>query len=162
MSELIAADGTPEEVLPGAPAVTAHEDPKVVPEVTPAPNDAPERNLSPEPAEEEPKTFPLDYVQKLRDESAKYRQRAAKTEELGKRLHVALVEKSGRLQDASDLPYDEAFLDDPDALSAAIDALLTAKPHLASRKPSGVIPQGATATPSSGSLSGLLRRNAGL
>lgn len=151
MSDLTAADGTPEEVLPGAPAVTAHEDPQ-----------SPVENSTPEPVEEEPKTFPLDYVQKLRDESAKYRQRAAKTEELGKRLHLALVEKSGRLQDASDLPYDEVFLDDPDALSAAIDALLTAKPHLASRKPSGVIPQGATATPSSGSLSGLLRRNAGL
>lgn len=118
-----------------------------------------------EPAEEvqeEPKTFPLEYVQKLRDESAKYRQRAAKTEELGKRLHTALVAATGRLQDPSDLPYDEVFLDDPDALSAAIDALLNSKPHLASRKPSGVIPQGATAVPSTGSLSGLLRRNAGL
>lgn len=148
--EMTAADGTPEEVLPGAPATTAHEDPKVSLEA------------APEPVEEEPKTFPLDYVQKLRDESAKYRQRAAKTEELGKRLHVALVQQSGRLQDPTDLPYDEVFLDDPDALSAAIDALLTAKPHLASRKPSGVIPQGATAPASSGSLSGLLRRNAGL
>jgi hypothetical protein len=42
---------------------------------------------------------------------------------------------AGRLADPSDLDYDEAHLTDPDALNAAIDALLRAKPHMASRIP---------------------------
>lgn len=118
-----------------------------------------------EPAEEpveEPKVFDLTYVQKLRDESAKYRQRAAKADELGQRLHTALVSASGRLQDASDLPFNPEHLEAPEALEQAIEALLAAKPHLASRKPSGFIPQGATAVSAAPSLAGILRRNAGL
>lgn len=111
---------------------------------------------------EEPKVFDLPYVQKLRDESAKYRQRAAKADELGQRLHTALVAASGRLQDASDLPFSPEHLEAPEALEQAIEALLAAKPHLASRKPSGFIPQGATAVSAAPSLAGLLRRNAGL
>ena len=114
-----------------------------------------------EQAPEEPKTFDEKYVSKLRDESARYRQRAQRADQLAQRLHAALVTGTGLLQDPSDLPYDESHLDDPEALTAAIEALLATKPHLANRKPSGFIPQGATGAPSSLGLAGILRSNAG-
>lgn len=110
----------------------------------------------------EPKTYDESYVKTLRKESAGYREKAKRVDELGARLHAALVKTDGRLQDPSDLPYELEHLDDPEALTAAIDALLTAKPHLASRRPAGFIPQGATGDTGNGfSLAGMLRKNAG-
>jgi len=109
---------------------------------------------------EDAETFPRDYVLKLRDENAKYRQRAADRDEIAAKLHTALVQATGRLQDASDLPFDQTHLDDPDALTAALDALLTAKPHLATRKPSGSIGQGVSGVSDTFSLAGALRSNA--
>lgn len=105
-------------------------------------------------------TFPRDYVVKLREESAKYRQRAADRDEVATRLHTALVAATGRLQDPSDLPFDEAHLSDAEALSTAVDTLLQVKPHLATRKPSGNIGQGVSGVPDMVSLSGLLKANA--
>lgn len=110
--------------------------------------------------DDEPDTFPREYVTKLRDESAKYRQRAGKADDLAKRLHVALVTATGRLADATDLPFDEAHLDNPKALTKAIDDLLAAKAHLASRKPIGDVGQGAKPEPVNVSLAGLLRASA--
>ena len=92
--------------------------------------------------EEEPDTFPRPYVEKLRDENAKYRQRAQRSDDLAQRLHEALVTATGRLQDPTDLPFDESHLDDPEALQAAVEDLLARKPHLASRRPFGDIGQG--------------------
>ena len=69
-------------------------------------------------------TFPRDYVEKLRDENAKYRQRAQRADDLALRLHAALTESTGRLQDAGDLPFEESHIDNPEALTAAIDELL--------------------------------------
>lgn len=86
-------------------------------------------------------------MEKLRDENAKYRQRARQADELGQRLHTELVRATGRLADPSDLAYSEEHLADPDALAAAIDELLTRKPHLATRRPTEEIRQ--VATPSS-------------
>lgn len=120
----------------------------VLPEVTPV-------------SDETPETFPREYVEELRQENGKYRQRAQQADDLAAQLHTALVSATGRLQDASDLAFDEAHLSDPDALTAAIDALLTAKPHLASRKPVGNIGQGATVAAGSFNLAGVLRSNAG-
>lgn len=114
---------------------------------------------TPEPVDDA-ETFPRDYVQKLRDENAKYRQRAAARDEIAAKLHTALVQATGRLQDASDLPFDQTHLDDPDALTAALDALLTAKPHLATRKPMGSIGQGVSGASDTFSLAGALRSNA--
>jgi hypothetical protein len=91
-------------------------------------------------------TFPREVVEKLRQENGKYRQRAQKADDYAKRLHTALVAATGRLADPTDLPYVEEHLDDADALTAAVDDLLDRKPHLASRRPSGDIGQGATAT----------------
>ena len=124
-----------------------------VTEVTPA------TDVAPEPADDA-ETFPRDYVLKLRDENAKYRQRAADRDEIAAKLHTALVRATGRLQDADDLPFDPSHLDDPDALTAALDALLTAKPHLATRKPMGSIGQGVSGASDTFSLAGALRSNA--
>ncbi|MCV7300658.1 hypothetical protein H7J93_13565 [Mycobacterium barrassiae] len=97
-------------------------------------------------------TFPRSVVEKLRQENGRYRQRAAQADAYAQRLHAALVAATGRLADPADLPFDAEHLDDPDALTAALDALLTDKPHLASRKPSGDIGQG-NRGPASGSFS---------
>ena len=105
-------------------------------------------------------TFPRDYVVKLRDENAKYRQRAADRDEIATRLHTAIVAATGRLADPSDLAFADEHLSDPEALTAAVDALLQAKPHLASRKPSGNIGQGVSGVSDTVSLSGLLKANA--
>lgn len=90
----------------------------------------------------EPETFPREYVEKLRDENARYRQRAGKADELSKRVHRLMVERTGRLADPDDLAFDEEHLDDEDALTAALDDLLAHKPHLAARRPRGDIGQG--------------------
>lgn len=108
----------------------------------------------------EDETFPRSYVERLRSENAKYRQRAQRADELGERLHRELVARTGRLADPSDLEYDPEHLDDPEALTAAVDALLEAKPHLASRKPTGSIGQGVSVTGGSVDLAGLLRSRA--
>ncbi len=110
--------------------------------------------------EEDAETFPRDYVVKLRDENAKYRQRASDRDEIAARLHTALVTATGRLQDPSDLPFDEDHIVDPDKMVEAIDALLQVKPHLASRKPTGDIGQGVTSSSDDFSLTALLKSNA--
>lgn len=111
-------------------------------------------------AEEKPDSFPRDYVEKLRDENAKYRQRAQRSDELAQRLHTALVEATGALQDPSDLAFDESHLDDPEALQKAVDELLAAKPHLAARRPRGDVGQGQTGSSNTVDLAGLLRARA--
>ncbi|WP_216343087.1 hypothetical protein [Dermacoccus nishinomiyaensis] len=105
-------------------------------------------------------TFPREYVEKLRKEAADARVKAKRADDLAARLHTALVAATGRLADPSDLPFDDAHLEDADALNAAVDALLARKPHLASRRPVGSIGQGATAPADSVSLAGILRHNA--
>lgn len=112
--------------------------------------------------QQEPETFDREYVEKLRKENGKYRQRAQKADTLAKRLHTELVRATGRLADPDDLPYDEAHLEDADALGDAIEELLTRKPHLASRKPHGDIGQGAGRdTPAVVDLAAMLRQRAG-
>ncbi|HRD11809.1 MAG TPA: hypothetical protein PLI79_08100 [Mycobacterium sp.] len=104
----------------------------------------------PQPPEETPtdqtdeaeETFPRAVVEKLRKENAGYRQRAQRANAYAERLHLELVRATGKLADPSDLPFDETYLDDPEALAVAIDELLERKPHLASRRPVGDIGQG--------------------
>lgn len=103
-------------------------------------------------------TFPREVVEKLRQENGKYRQRAQQSDALAHRLHTELVRATGRLADPSDLEYAEDHLDDPDALTAAIDELLDAKPHLATRRPMGDIGQGQRGGTGEGfSLLGMLK-----
>jgi hypothetical protein len=92
--------------------------------------------------ETEPETFPREVVEKLRQESGRYRQRAQHADTLARRLHTELVRATGRLADPTDLAFDEEHLEDPDALAAALGDLLDRKPHLASRKPVGDVGQG--------------------
>lgn len=109
-------------------------------------------------ADDEPDTFPRAAVEKLRAENAKYRQRARQADTLAERLHTEIVRATGRLADPTDLPFDQANLDDPDTLTAAIDQLLDQKPHLATRRPAGDIGQGQRGPASGGfSLLGLLK-----
>lgn len=76
-------------------------------------------------------TFPRSVVEKLRVESAGYRTRVR---DLEQQLHRMQVEGTGALADASDLPFDPSHLESPEALQAAIDALIEAKPHLKARR----------------------------
>ena len=110
--------------------------------------------------DEDSDTFPRDYVEKLRDENAKYRQRAQKADDLAHRLHNALTAATGRLADPSDLPYEESHLDDPEALQRAIQELLAKKPHLGSRKPAGNIGQGVIQTTDTVDLAAMMRARA--
>lgn len=95
-----------------------------------------------DPSEDEPDTFSRDYVEKLRDENAKYRQRAQRADDLARKVHRLLVERTGRLADPEDLPFDEKFLDDEESLNTAIEDLVSRKPHLAARRPVGNVGQG--------------------
>lgn len=99
-----------------------------------------------EATDENAETFPRSVVEKLRTENGKHRQNTAqansRADALATRLHAELVRATGRLADPTDLAFDAEHLDDADALTAAIDALLDAKPHLASRRPTGDIGQG--------------------
>lgn len=110
----------------------------------------------------EPATFPRAYVEQLRKESAGYRDRARQADDLATRLHAALVGATGRLADPTDLPFDQAHLDDPEAMGTAMDDLLARKPHLASRRVRGDVGQGASGgSATSVDLAGLLRSRAG-
>lgn len=99
--------------------------------------------------DEQPDVFPREYVEKLRRESAGYRERARqvdevekRADELARRLHAALVAADGRLADPSDLPFDPAHLDGADSLKSAIADLVAAKPHLKARRVAGDIGAG--------------------
>ena len=105
-------------------------------------------------------TFPREYVEKLRDESAKYRQRAGKADDLARRVHRLMVEQTGLLADPEDLEYDEEHLDDPEKLQSAVNDLLARKPHLAARRPRGDVGQGVTDNAPT-DLAAILRRAAG-
>ena len=122
--------------------------------------DAPAEPADEQTVDEDADTFPRAYVDKLRKEAADARVKAKDRDEIAARLHTSLVAASGRLADPSDLPFDEAHLSDPDALTAALDELLARKPHLASRRPVGDIGQGVSAVTSSVDLAGILRTNA--
>ena len=138
-----------------------HEEVQTESEVTDdvqTPIDSPDlENTGEETGAEKPDTFPREYVEKLRDENAKYRQRAQQSDELANRLHTALVEATGSLQDPTDLAFNEDHLDDPEALQQAIDELLAAKPHLAARRPRGDVGQGQTGTSNTVDLAEMLR-----
>lgn len=109
--------------------------------------DATEAEPEANPAESpEETTFSRDYVEKLRKESAGYRDRAktaeTRAETLARQLFTAKVAATGKLADPTDLEFNPDLLDDTDRMAEAIDNLLAAKPHLKSRKPSGDVGQG--------------------
>lgn len=112
-------------------------------------------------SESDPDTFPRSYVEELRQENGKYRQRAQQADTYAQRLHTELVRSTGRLADPTDLPYVEDHLADADKMVGAIDELLVRKPHLASRKPYGEIGQGTAPSAGSVDLAAILRQRTG-
>ena len=112
------------------------------------------QNTDPESdSEPESDSFPRSYVERLRRESAGYREKATQAERqaqeadsyadgFAQRLHAELVRATGKLADPSDLPFTAEHLMDESALLAAIENLLAEKPHLRSRKVSGDVGQG--------------------
>lgn len=110
---------------------------------------------------DEPDTFPRTYVEELRQENGRYRQRAAQADTYAQRLHTELVRATGRLADPTDLPFDAEHLEDGDKLSLALDELLARKPHLSNRKPVGDIGQGAAPSAGTVDLAAILRGRAG-
>lgn len=112
-------------------------------------------------SEGDPETFPRSYVEKLRGEAAAARVKAQKSEELAGALWEARVASLGRLADPTDLPMPEGVDPlDPDAVSAAVDELLSRKPHLASRVPRGDVGGGVVQEPEAFSLGGMIRNAA--
>ncbi|MBS1691928.1 MAG: hypothetical protein JST91_06890 [Actinobacteria bacterium] len=125
-------------------------------DVTSGAADTPEGSDS----ESNPETFPRSYVEELRQENGRYRQRAQQGDAYAQRLHTELVRATGRLADPTDLPFAADHLDDSDKLSLALDELLTRKPHLANRRPAGDIGQGPTPSGGSVDLAAILRQQA--
>lgn len=111
--------------------------------------------------------FPASYVKELREENAKHRVAAKRSEALTARLVTALAAQTGRLADPTDLPVSDAVMAEdglPDAakVAAAVDDLLTKKPHLGSTRVAGDVGQGARGdTGPMVSLGDLLRAGAG-
>lgn len=104
-------------------------------------------------------TFPRTYVEDLRQESAGYRTQLRAVQE---RLHSELVRATGLLADPADLEFDPAHLEDPETLTAAIEALVATKPHLKARRfAPDAAAQGTQGKASAGvDLLGMLRANA--
>jgi len=111
-----------------------------VPEQDPAPLE----QDTPDQPDSEPQTFPADYVSELRAEAAQHR---TKAKSLAAELVAAWAAADGRLVDPTDLPPSAVDITDDgtvtrDAVTAAIDALVKSKPHLAVQRPAP-LPQGA-------------------
>lgn len=102
-------------------------------------------------AEDDPAVFPAEYVSELRHENGKLRLRAKEAvADANQRLTRAYASQDGRLVDADLVPLSDDLLDDnglvdPAKVTQAIDALLAAKPHLRSHRPTAPLPgQGLT------------------
>lgn len=100
-------------------------------------------------------------MEELREESKQHRLRAQRADALAQQLFESRVRLLGRLEDPTDLPFDEALLEDDDALTAAVDDLLARKPHLAARTVAGRIGAGESGSADGEvSLVGMLRDRA--
>lgn len=83
---------------------------------------------------------PTSELAKVRREAAswrtKYRDAEKQLEQLDtlkQELFYSRVKETGRLADATDMEYSAELVNDQDGMSAAIDDLLDAKPHLKAR-----------------------------
>jgi hypothetical protein len=118
----------------------------------------------------EPETFPRAYVERLREENARYRQRAQRADDAMSRLMETTIRTAAadHLADPADLLTftDPAELVDgdgwPDAdrIVAAARTLAQTKPHLAPRRPRGDIGQGASPVGDSVNLAAILKARA--
>ncbi|MBS45604.1 MAG: hypothetical protein CMH83_21020 [Nocardioides sp.] len=111
-------------------------------------------------------TFSREYVEKLRSENAEQRTKAKRAEDAETRLRDLAVAAAvrGILTDPTDLGWSDEYADEdgwPDAekITAAAEALVERKPHLA--RPSGDVGQGRHSdTDEPVSLVGLLQAGA--
>lgn len=104
-------------------------------------------------------------VRRLRDEASEQRVKGKRADTLAARLVEQYAAGTRLLADPSDLRFDAALLDDdglpdPGKVAAAVDDLIAAKPHLASRTPRGDVDQGARDDDGGVSLAGMLRAGA--
>jgi hypothetical protein len=116
---------------------------------------------------EQPESFPLAYVQRLREENRAARLKVQRTQQLAERLTHAMAETTGRLIDPSDLQFSDDLLDengmpDKDKVLSSIEDLLARKPHLARINVRGDVGQGnhSVSEPTT-SLAQMLRQGAG-
>lgn len=123
----------------------------------------------------EPRTYSAEAMAQVRDEAAKYRTRARTAEQRAEQLAERLMETtvrsaaSGVLADPADLLLhveaaelvDDDGLPDPDKIVHAARGLTASKPHLADRRPTAPIDQGARGEPQPFSLADALRQRAG-
>jgi hypothetical protein len=84
---------------------------------------------------------------KVRREAKNLRDRAkaaeARVDELSRQVFALKVAALDKFADPSDFAYDADLVDDDEALTAAVDELITRRPHYAKpRKPSGSVGQG--------------------
>lgn len=103
-------------------------------------------------------------VARARQQAARYRRQLRDTEserdELAAALWTARVDALGVLADPDDLPFDPDALHDPDRLRELVDELVTAKPHLRSRRIRARAGQGEGTAPGGVSLAAILNRGA--
>ncbi|KRF19403.1 hypothetical protein ASG90_20535 [Nocardioides sp. Soil797] len=112
--------------------------------------------------EQDPETFPREYVEELRAEAAEHRTKAKRAEDAETRLRELAIAQAvqGILTDPTDLGWSEEYGDaegwpDPEKIKAAAEGLIDRKPHLA--RPTGDIGQGRHSEPGDTvSLVGLL------
>lgn len=115
--------------------------------------------------DESEQSYPQSYVDQLRGKQRRYRHRAKAAERraelLARELFRSRVADTGLLADPEDLAYSDELLDDGDALRAAVQQLVSDKPHLAARRVRGDIGQHDRGDRHAGeSLAGIMRRNA--
>lgn len=111
------------------------------------------------------KVYDAEYVAKLRQEAAEARVKAKRVDGLSAQLLSAFVALDGRLIDPDDLPFTLDLVDDDgnlvrEKITAAIDALIDRKPHLAARRPTKPVAQGAKPEPEPVSLHAMMRERA--
>lgn len=134
-------------------------------EITPTQSEAVEAETAPAveaEATEAERVFDAEYVGKLRQEAAEARMKAKRTDALSSELLKAWTALDGRLIDPEDLTLDKSMLNEDGSLdrakvTAALDALIERKPHLAARRPVNPLPQGATPESEPVNLAALLR-----
>ena len=103
-------------------------------------------------------------VARARQQAARYRRELRDVESERDELAAALwserVGALGVLADPADLPFDPDALHDPDRLRELVDELVTAKPHLRSRRIRARAGQGEGTAPGGVSLAAILNRGA--
>ena len=127
-----------------------------------SPDNSTEAHRNSESPQESEGTFDPAYIAQLRQEAAQGRVKAKRADALARQATKAIAASDGRLIDPDDLAFDEQFLDeeglvDADRVRVAIDSLVERKPHLAARRPSSSITQGAQPEPGQVSLLDFLR-----